>query len=344
MVRRKNAEGRKPNGHLPAPASARTEPTVRVIHGSSEDLGAVAEGTVTLTVTSPPYWNAIDYDRHAEDSSKWYRTRSYKEGFTAYGEYLDWVVRIFGGVLARTRDGGFCAVVIGTCLLDGRHYPVPFDLTRRMQDVGWEFHQDFVWHKVTGGVKRAGVFIQKPYPGYFYPNIMTEYVLVFRKPGPPLFRGPTDADRKAAAVPIDRLFTMDMAHNVWHIAPVPPGHLEHPCPFPEELPWRLIRLYSYPGDLVLDPFCGSGQTLKVARYTGRSAIGYDTVEKYVEYARRRSAEPPALREQQLIARFDKVALDAARTGPTPRNGTRRGKARARSNGHDATLFALEGPA
>ena len=115
-------------------------------------------------------------------------------------------------------------------------------VTERMLDIGWDFHQDIVWNKVTGGVKRAGVFIQKPRYGYYYPNIMTEYILVFRKPG--VVRRSTKE-----ALDIDDLFTRDIANNVWHIAPVPPNSIDHPCPFPEELVRRLILpclLYTSP--------------------------------------------------------------------------------------------------
>ncbi|MBI4567112.1 MAG: site-specific DNA-methyltransferase [Planctomycetes bacterium] len=287
----------------------------RVIHGTCEDLSALGDGEVTLTVTSPPYWNAIDYDRHAVDSTQWYRTRRYADAGRGYEEYLAKMTGIFSGVLAKTRPGGFLAVVIGTLLLDGKHFPVPFDLTSRLVQSGWRFHQDIIWNKVTGGVKRAGVFIQKPFPGYYYPNIMTEYILLFRRDGEPLYRGRSRKDMEAARNPINQLFTCDIANSVWHVAPVPPGHIDHPCPFPEEIPARLASLYSYPGDLVLDPFCGSGQTLKVARALGRRHAGYDVVEKYVDLSRARLDEPLALRAEQLAPRMDKIAIGAALRGP-----------------------------
>jgi DNA modification methylase len=267
------------------------------------------DGSVALTVTSPPYWNAIDYDIHATDKQQHYRTRKYAQGYADYEDYLDWLERIFMEVLRVTRPGGFCAIVIGTVLLNGRHYPVPFDLIARLSRAGWEFHQDIVWHKCTAGVKRAGVTIQKPYPGYYYPNIMTEYILIFRKPGFPIYREHSVEEKKKSAYPINRLFTMDIANNVWHIAPVPPDVIDHPCPFPEEIPDRLIRLYSYVDDVVLDPFAGSGQTLKVARQLDRRYVGYETIAKYAQLAKARLTGKPAIRPQQLIARFDKIAVD-----------------------------------
>ncbi len=281
----------------------------RIYTRSCEDMRELDGDSVALTVTSPPYWNAIDYDIHALDKKQHYRTRKYAQGYADYEEYLDWLERIFEEVLRVTRPGGFCAIVIGTILLNGQHYPVPFDLIARLTRSGWVFHQDIIWHKCTAGVKRAGVTIQKPYPGYYYPNIMTEYILIFRKPGLPIYQQHAKSEKKKSAFPINRLFTMDIANNVWHIAPVPPDVIDHPCPFPEEIPDRLIRLYSYGDDVVLDPFAGSGQTLKVARQLGRNYIGYEMIKKYVQLARMRIKGKSAIRAQQLIVRFDKIAVD-----------------------------------
>jgi DNA modification methylase len=306
----------------------------RIICRSCESMSELRNACVSVTVTSPPYWNSIDYDRHAQDDKQWYRTREYREGFESYAEYLNLMGRVFREVFRVTRPGGFCCVVIGTVLIKGRHVPVPFDLLAHVCAVGWQFHQDIIWHKCTAGVKRAGVTIQKPYPGYYYPNIMTEYILVFRKKGDPISGGRPASLKRQARIPINALFTNDIANNVWHIAPVPPGHLDHPCPFPEEIPARLISLYSYPGDLVLDPFCGSGQTLKVAHHLRREYVGYDTVEKYVEYAAQRVRERLSLRDEQLIARFDKIPIDAALQG----SGRRNKRSRSTSEASDAPLL------
>ena len=305
-----------------------------IYHHSCERMPELGNDTVALTVTSPPYWNAIDYDVHATDSTRYYRTRTYRNGYEDYEEYLDWLARIFDEVLRVTKPGGFCAIVIGTVLLEGRLYPVPFDVASQLSRRGWEFHQDIIWHKCTAGVKRAGVAIQKPYPGYFYPNIMNEYILIFRKPGPRIYQTRSQDEKEGAAFPIDRLFTMDIANNIWHIAPVPPGTIDHPAPFPEEIPYRLITLYSYPGDLVLDPFVGSGQTLKVAYHLGRQYVGYEIIEKYIDLAQQRIREPLHLRKEQLIAVFEKIPLHAPRI--------ERQKALRESEHVSLPLFDLEG--
>ncbi|MCL4196033.1 MAG: site-specific DNA-methyltransferase [Phycisphaerales bacterium] len=315
------------------------KPAHRFFCHSSECMEDLGDAEVALTITSPPYWNAIDYDRHTADRGQNYRTRSYANGFSGYDEYLDLMDRVFREVLRVTKPGGFCAVVIGTVLFKAKPVPVPFDFTYQMVSAGWEFHQDIIWHKCTAGVKRAGVTIQKPFPGYYYPNIMTEYILVFRRPGPRISDDRTKREVQSGAFPINALFTKDLANNIWHIAPVPPGHLDHPCPFPEEIPYRLATLYSYPDDLVLDPFLGSGQTTKVAAQIGRRVVGYDVEKQYVDYAKRRLREPLAIRPQQLIAAFEKIAIDAPLSGPGRRNGASHGRRRHRSSTKQETLFA-----
>ncbi len=91
-------------------------------------MDELCDGSVSLTVTSPPYWNAIDYDRHAENPDQDYRTRKYSIGYQDYIDYLDWLRDISDEILRVTKPGGFMAMVIGTVLLAGKHYPVPFDV------------------------------------------------------------------------------------------------------------------------------------------------------------------------------------------------------------------------
>lgn len=276
---------------------------------SCESMRGLDDGVMALTVTSPPYYRAIDYNTHVADDGQNYRRGTYAAVYETYEEYLGWLQRIFLGEVWRvTRPGGFCAIVVGTILINGRHYPLHADVTKRLTDGGWRFHEQITWHKTTAGVRRAGSAIQNPFPGNFYANIMTEEIIIFRKPGPRIGFDKALCDRVGAKFPIDELFVRDIANNLWNIPPVPPKFIKHPCPFPEEIPHRLIQLYSYPGDEILDPFCGSGQVLKVARAHGRRWVGYEIVPEYVELARRRVTEPLHLREMQLVTRFEKIPL------------------------------------
>lgn len=273
----------------------------RIYLGSSLKMPECDDSEIVLTVTSPPYWNAIDYDVHTtQGQESWYRGRVYRGFGETFDDYLENIRTVFGEVFRATVAGGFCAIVVGTILHKKRHYPAPMLITERMLSLGWEFHQDIVWNKVTGGVKRAGSFIQRPKSGYYYPNIMTEYILVFRKLGEHR-RG------SSKALDIDDLFKRDIANNVWHIAPIPPNSVDHPCPFPEELVRRLILLYSEKGDSVLDPFLGSGQTALAASRLNRKCIGYDVEENYVRMSERLVLNPPKPRKFNLLARFERIA-------------------------------------
>ena len=272
----------------------------RFYHQSSERMHQVVDESIALTVTSPPYWNAIDYDIHsANGNGVWHRQREYREFGATFNDYLDKIETVFDEVFRGTMPGGFCAIVVGTILDGGKHYPAPMLITERMLGIGWEFHQDIIWNKVTGGVTRAGSFIQNPRPGYYYPNIMSEYILIFRKPGPKR-RGCNES------MQIDDLFKRDIANNIWHIAPVPPNAIDHPCPYPEELVRRLVLLYSDECDEVLDPFLGSGQTALAALRQGRRSVGYDIERRYLELAENTVLNPPPIREFNLLPRFDKV--------------------------------------
>lgn len=288
----------------------------RFYHCSCKEMLECKDCSISLTVTSPPYWNAIDYDLHAKDlhardlrsrqddssgAEVWYRERVYSGFGATLEEYLENISLVFAEVFRATKAGGFCAIVIGTLLHKGKHYPTPMLITERMLRLGWDFHQDIIWNKVTGGVKRAGCFIQHPRAGYYYPNIMTEYILLFRKSGD-FWR-----EDKQEAMAIDDVFKRDIANNIWHIAPVPPRTISHPCPYPEELVRRLVLLYSREGDEVLDPFLGSGQTALVARRYDRRVVGYEIEGSYITYSESRLHSPPARRKYNLLPTFAKVA-------------------------------------
>jgi site-specific DNA-methyltransferase (adenine-specific) len=159
----------------------------------------------------------------------------------------------------------------------------------------WKLREEIIWNKVTAGRNgvgnRFGSTIKNPYPGYYHANIMHEHILVFSKGETDLKRRKEKSLERVQKLRIDELMKRDIANSTWHIAPVPPGNITHPCPFPEQIPWRLIQLYTYVNDVVLDPFNGSGQTTKVAKHLGRHYIGVDIFEDYVKLAKKRLNEP-----------------------------------------------------
>ena len=265
--------------------------TNRIYTHSCENMRELDDNSVALTVTSPPYWNAIDYDIHAADKQQHYRTRKYAQGYADYEDYLDWLERIFHEVLRVTKPGGFCAIVIGTVLLNGRHYPVPFDLIARLSRSGWEFHQDIVWHKCTAGVKRAGVTIQKPYPGYYYPNIMTEYILIFRKPGTPIYKQADRSRQRPIGLP-DQPVVHDghrqqrVAHRA-RAARCDRSSLPVPRRNPRSLDSSSIRMKTTSCSIRLPD---QAKRSKLPNNSIGKYVGYETIEKYVQTGAKRASK------------------------------------------------------
>lgn len=256
------------------------------------------ENSVNLTITSPPYRNAIDYGMHVKHGNN--PKKNYRGKLTITVEkYVEQMGDIFDAVKRVTVDGGYCCIIIGNEINHGTLEALPSLLVVELVKRGWYLHEEIVWHKVTGGANRAGSFVQHPYPSYFRANIMHEKILVMRKGQNKLRREIGYAFKN-----LNPILWKEIANSVWHIAPVPPGFLAHPCPYPEEIPYRLIHLYSYKGDVVLDPFNGSGQTTKIAKHFGRKYVGIDIHKKYVKLAKDRLGEPLNLRHESLMLSFD----------------------------------------
>lgn len=276
--------------------------TNQILLGNCKDvLERLPENSVQLTITSPPYRNAINYEMHASRSGGYYRGNA----GVGTNEYLNEMVEIFGERVYRvTKDGGYCCIVIANEVVNGTILPLPHMLLSRLvQPFGrWQMHEEIIWHKVTGGTNRYGSFVLNPYPKYYRANVMHEFILILRK------GDVSDGRKRQEQLPATHEeWTKEIANSVWHIAPVPPGYINHPCPYPEEIPYRLMQLYSYKGDLVLDPFNGSGQTTKVAHCTGRKYIGIDMVQEYIDLARSRlESEPLHIRQEALVASWKKV--------------------------------------
>jgi len=275
----------------------------QILAGNCKDvLQRLPANSVQLTITSPPYRNAIDYDMHASGSGGYYRGKLNLDT----KDYLTDMVDIFGDKVYRvTKEGGYCCVVIANEVVNGTILPLPHMLLSRLVvPFGkWQLHEEIIWHKVTGGTNRYGSFVINPYPKYYRANIMHEFILILRKGD--VNSGRTQ--RKNALPATHEEWTKEIANSVWHIAPVPPGYIKHPCPYPEEIPYRLMKLYSYENDVMLDPFNGSGQTTKVAHHFGRRYIGIELVKDYVNLAKSRiEKEPLHIRNEALIANWKKI--------------------------------------
>jgi len=282
----------------------------QIIRANSEKLSEyIKPESVALTITSPPYRNAINYSQHVKNirSKKNDRFRG-DLGLTTI-EYLDGMEKIFSEVLKVTIPGGFCCIVIGDEVDNGKLIPLSSLLISRLvkeetSEDGWRLRDIIIWNKVTAGRNgsgnRFGIFIQNPLPTYYRANIMHEYIIILEKGSQrrlidksktkkiPLNRAmKRQVSLSIWDLPVDEAVLNESKKTVWDITPVPPRVINHPAVFPEQIPWRLINLYSRKGDVVLDPMNGSGQTTKIAHLLGRHHIGIDKRLPYVKLAQKR---------------------------------------------------------
>lgn len=240
---------------------------VRLYCGDARSMGELAAGSVQLIVTSPPYWDIKNYRHEAQIGLG-----------QSYDEYLD-QLRVVGTEMLRVLEPGrFLCWVIGTRVSNGELKHIPADSIRIFSELGFVLRKEFIWAKPKGtqGLWQRGTtqFLRdKPYPGQVNINIQHEFILVFQRPGDfPLRAGHELAQD----------FIKKTAWSVWEMAVSQVKG--HPAPFPIELPRRLIRLFTYTGELVLDPFVGTGTTLIAAREMGRRAVGYEISPKFCRLA------------------------------------------------------------
>lgn len=239
---------------------------VKMVFGSSEDMHEVGDSSVHLVVTSPPYYNA-PFD--------------YPDLFSSYDEFLGLLRRVGREIYRVLQPGRYACFVVQDVRINGKLYPIVSDLIHIMlYDVGFEYQEKIIWRKPEGYVRisrRSGVLIQHPYPLYYYPDNIYEEIVIFKKPGE--FNKssiPLDV-REKSRVDLGRFQAEKWYLSVWDIRNVLPSEewSKYTAVFPEELVERLIRLYSYVGETVLDPFLGTGTTCVVARRLGRNCIGYE---------------------------------------------------------------------
>jgi len=237
----------------------------KIIFGSSEDMHELEKNSVHLVVTSPPYFNA-PFD--------------YPDLFKSYKEYQT-LIRNEAKELKRVLDKGRIACfVCDDTLIKGRKYPVVADITKIMVSRGFKYRERILWVKPEGYIRisrRSGVLLQHPYPMYYYPDNLQETILIFQKGEFNYSRIP-EKIRKESELDMDEVQKGKWYLSVWNITNVLPfnNRLEKGiAAFPDEIPYRLIKLFSHRGETVLDPFMGSGTTLKVARKLGRKTIGYE---------------------------------------------------------------------
>ncbi len=239
---------------------------------SAEEMTQLPDASVALMVTSPPYHVGKDYD-----------------SASTFEEYLGLLSRVFTEVHRVLQPGG--RAVVNVANLGRRPYvPLSHLVTARMIEIGFLMRAEIIWRKAKGAAGNCawGSWCSPSNPVV---RDVHEYCLCFSK-------GRFDRVVRGASSVSPEAF-MESTISIWDVPAESAKRVNHPAPFPVELPRRFIDLYTFEGELVLDPFMGSGTTAVAAVQSGRTYIGYDTDPEYVESARKRVAE--AIRDRDVGA-------------------------------------------
>lgn len=251
--------------------------------GDARDLSWLSDECVHLIVTSPPYFTLKKYESHENQLGD----------IADYERFLSELDKVWEECARILVPGGrICCVVGDVCVSRrsaGRHYILPLhaDLQVRTRGLGLDCLTPILWFKIANGATEvqgngAG-FYGKPYqPGAIVKNDV-EHILFFRKGG--TYRSPTPL-QKALSM-LNKIEMQNWLVTAWRDIKGESTRGGHPAPFPEMLAERLIRLFSFAGDTVLDPFVGTGTTCVAALRSGRNSVGVEIENKYFNMAERR---------------------------------------------------------
>lgn len=238
-----------------------------LILGNCVDMHEIPNEVVHLVITSPPYYNA-PFD--------------YKNLYSSYDEYIAILTQVAKEIYRVLKDGRILILNIDDMLVEGKKYPIVADATKIFQNVGFNYRDRIIWKKPDDYLRilrRRKVLYENPYPMYFYPDNLIETILIFQK-NKFDYHTISKQQRENSKVDLNEFNNKKMYSTLWEIRNVMPNStLEKGiAAFPEEIPKRFIQLFSYKGEFVLDPFLGSGTTMKMARTLERNSIGIEINE------------------------------------------------------------------
>ncbi len=244
----------------------------KIIIGDSRSMTEVNEGAVDLVVTSPPYWHIKDYGA---------------PGQIGYGqslhEYLKDLYRVWHECFRVLREGARLCINIGDqfarSIVYGRYKVIPLhaEFIAQCEHLGFDFMGSIIWQKKTTMNTTGGATVMGSYP--FPPNgiveIDYEFIHIFKKPG----QSKKVSKEIKAASQLTKEEWKEYFAGHWYFGGV--RQVGHEAMFPEELPRRLIKMFTFKGDTVLDPFLGSGTTVKAAIDLERQAVGYEINDNFM---------------------------------------------------------------
>lgn len=272
--------------------------------GDSRELSFIDDESVHLAVTSPPYFNLKDYENGTGGEDQLGDIDDYEY----FNEQVDQVWR---QIYDKLVPGGRLVVVVGDVLRSrsehGRHRVLPLHATiqEHCVEMGYDNLAPIIWYKIGNASLESGGnarFLGKPYePGAVIKNDI-EYILLFRKPGG--YRSPSVEEKILSVIEADD--HQKMFRQLWDDINGEP-QTDHPAPYPVELAERLIRMFSFVGDTVLDPFAGTGTTSVAASRVGRNSISVELEEQYVDIAEERLQD-----ERGKLTNYQNLTVDISR--------------------------------
>lgn len=246
----------------------------KVYYKSSINMEEVLDESVQLVVTSPPYWKVMKYSSQREQIGR----------EQPYGDYLQELNKVWKECERILAPNG--KLVVNTSIIPispaeaGKRSRknIPFDIEREiLKNTKLQFYDLYIWDK---GYFLFGnqhlMFGSYPYPPNFICRLDFEFLDVFVKPGKPRSRSRRIKEKSE----LSKKEWVSFTKGVWQVSPEKDPNKKHLAPFPLEIPYRVIKMFSFCEDIVVDPFVGRGTVLKTAEYLGRDSIGYEIVADY----------------------------------------------------------------